>query len=219
MTSKQRRYVIVPDDNVFNDKMETTSFQLFRSLHKKLFNGTSIKALSSRHAPEAATSQPLRPPLRILETEAGKIRLIDSIDLNEASLVSMTPDQAFLLQRIYPSLRVRPELTLYPLRYGQANLVRQQAKPSAFRSEKELVLRCVDQASGKPIAGASLVILLNQKRGFGISDVETDAEGWFRTALPTAQTSIDAIICAPLADHWPGAIADIKVSESGETKA
>ena len=37
MSRKNARYVIVPEDNVFNDTMETTSFQLFRAMHRRLF--------------------------------------------------------------------------------------------------------------------------------------------------------------------------------------
>ncbi|WP_018001491.1 S8 family serine peptidase [Paracoccus sp. N5] len=219
MSGKTRKYVIVPEDNVFNEGMETASFRLFRSMHQRLFGarGASI-ASSAPQGAEAGDAPPTRPPLRILDTEAGRIRLIDSIGEDEASLVRMTPEQAFVLQRAYPGLRIRPELRLYPLRFGQVNIIRQQAKPTAFRSEKELALRCVDAASGKPIAGAQVVVVLNRRRGFGISDVRTDAQGWFRTALPAGQTRIDAIICAPLAGYWPGGVQDVEVAPQGVTE-
>lgn len=220
MSKKPRKYVIIPEDNVFNDHMETTSFQLFRKMHARLFRKSRASALATgfAHGAEDSDKPPVRPPLRILDTDAGKIRLIDSIGENEASLVSMTPDQAFVLQRAYPGLKVRPELTLYPLRLGQMNIILQQAKPSAFRSSKSLAMRCVDSESGKPVPDAHVVIVLNEKRGFGISEVKTDDDGWFRTALPAGQTSIDAIICAPLAGYWPGGLSDVAVKDEGETE-
>ena len=219
MSGKTRKYVIIPEDNIFNDGMETSSFRLFRSMHRRLF-GARGPRIASRAAEgaEPGDLSPVRPPLRILETEAGRIRLLDSIGEDEASLVRMTPEQAFVLQRAYPGLRIRPELRLYPLRFGQVNIIRQQAKPTAFRSDKELALRCVDADSGKPVAHAHLVIVLNRRRGFGISEVSTDADGWFRTALPAGQTRIDAIICAPLAGYWPGGLQDVEVAASGETR-
>lgn len=218
MSGKTRKYVIVPEDNVFNDGMETTSFRLFRSMHHRLFGARARIASSAAEGARQGDLSPTRPPLRILETEAGRIRLLDSIGEAEASLVRMTPDQAFVLQRSYPGLRIRPELRLYPLRFGQINLIRQQAKPAAFRSDKVLAVRCVDAASGRPVAQAHLVVVLNRRRGFGISDVSTDDQGWFRTALPAGQSSIDAIICAPKAGYWPGGLQGVPVNAEGETQ-
>lgn len=219
MTEKPKKYVIVPDDNIFNDHMETSSFRLFQGMHQRLFrkSGAASTFGSVAHGADDGSNPPTRPKVRILETEAGKIRLIDSIGANEASLVSMTPDQAFALERNYPGLRVRPELRLYPLRYGHINLIRKQAKPSAFRSAKVLALRCVDAQSGAPIADADVVVVLDQKKGFGIMDVRTDADGWLRTPLPAGQISIDAIICTPLSGYWPCGLQDQAVIPEGET--
>ncbi|MEF9603422.1 peptidase S8/S53 subtilisin kexin sedolisin, partial [Paracoccus sp. PXZ] len=47
MSRKTARYVIVPDDNVFNDSMETTSFRLFRAMHRQLFRAAGAKPASS----------------------------------------------------------------------------------------------------------------------------------------------------------------------------
>ena len=219
MSQKTARYVIVPEDNVFNDTMETTSFQLFRAMHRRLFRSSGSALASSMAHGAGKGSQPAtRPRLRILDTDAGRIRLIDSIGENEASLVSMTPAQARKLQMAYPGLRVRRELKLYPLRFGQTNIIRRQAKPSAFRSAKELVLRCVDAATGKPVAAASVVVVLDRRRGFGISDAKTDKDGTYRTPLPAGQTRIDAVICQPLAGYWPGGASDIPVDPDGTTE-
>ena len=219
MSQKSARYVIVPEDNVFNDTMETTSFQLFRAMHRRLFRKSGT-ALTSSMADGAGkgTRPATRPRLRLMETDAGRIRLIDSIGENEASLVSMTPAQARELQMAYPGLRVRRELRLYPLRFGQTNIIRKQAKPSAFRSAKELALRCIDQTTGKPVAGASVVVVLDRRRGFGISDAQTDRDGTYRTPLPAGQTRIDAVICQPLAGYWPGGASDIPVNADGTTE-
>lgn len=219
MPRKTARYVIVPEDNVFNDTMETTSFQLFRAMHRQLFRKAGAKLASSVAHGTGQGSQPAtRPRLRLMQTEAGRIRLIDSIGENEASLVSMTPAQAHELQMAYPGLRIRRELKLYPLRFGQTNIIRKQAKPSAFRSAKQLVLRCVNAATGRPVPAASVVVVLDQRRGFGISDAETADDGTYRTPLPAGQTQIDAVICQPLAGYWPGGATDIPVIPDGTTE-
>lgn len=219
MSRKNARYVIVPEDNVFNDSMETTSFRLFRAMHQRLFRTSGARpAASVTQGAGEGLAPATRPPLRLLETEAGRIRLIDSIGENEATLASMTPEQARDLQRAYPSLRVRRELRLYPLRYGQTNIIRKQAKPAAFRSAKMLELQCVDAATGAPLAGASVVVVLDSRRGFGISDVETDAQGRYVTPLPAGQDQIDAVICQPLAGYWPGGAEDVAVRPDGATR-
>ncbi|MDT1062013.1 S8 family serine peptidase [Paracoccus sp. CPCC 101403] len=219
MARKTRKYVVLPQDNVFNGRMETTSFRLFQTMHRHLFrgDGAAMMAASLPTGTRDGQQPPTRPPQRILDTDAGPIRLIDSIGVDEASLVSMTPEQAFVLQRAYPGLRVRPELRLYPLRLGQLDLVRKQAKPAAFRTAKSLALRCVDAESGKPVAEADIVVLLDPKKGFGISGVRTDAEGWFRTALPAAQDRIAAIICSPHAGYWQGGAENVAIDAAGET--
>ena len=218
MSRQTAHYVIVPDDNVFNDGMETTSFSLFRAMHLRLFRTGGARI--ARSLPDGAghgTAPTTRPPGRLLETEVGRIRLIDSIGLNEASLVAMRPQQARELQRAYPGLRVRPELRLYPLRFGRHDIIRKQARPAAFRSDKVLELRCVDAETGRPVAGASVVVVLDSRRGFGISDVVTDADGMFRTPLPAGQDVIDAVICQSLAGHWPAAVRDVAVRPDGTT--
>lgn len=218
MSRKTARYVIVPEDNVFNDSMETTSFSLFRAMHHRLFRKSGARPASTTEGTGEGQAPAVRPRLRLLDTDAGRIRLLDSIGENEATLASMTPQQARELQRAYPGLRVRRELQLYPMRYGQVNIIRKQAKPSAFRSAKQLELRCVDAATGKPLEGVSVVVVLDRKRGFGISDAETDAQGQYRTPLPAGQERIDAVICQPLAGYWPGGADDIAVKPDGTTE-
>lgn len=219
MSGKTRKYVILPQDNVFNDRMETSSFRLFRSMHQHLFRKPAAPArpASLETGAHEGEMPATRPPLRVLETEAGPIRLIDSIGQNEASLVSMTPDQAFVLQRSYPGLRVRPELRLYPLRYGTMDLIRKQAKPAAFRSTRSLAVRALDAETGEPVADADIVIVLDAHRGFGISGVRTDSDGWFRTALPAGQQRVPAVICSPHSGFWPGGQQDLALKDEGET--
>ncbi len=215
MSRKTARYVIVPDDNVFNDSMETTSFRLFRAMHERLFTSSGARVAGGTGTGAASAG---RPRLRLLDTEVGRIRLIDSIGENEASLVSMTPEQARELQRAYPGLRVRRELKLYPLRHDKMDMIRKQAKPSSFRSARSLDLRCVDGESGQPLAGVPVVVVLDARRGFGISDLVTDQDGRLHTPLPAGQTKIDAVICQPQAGYWPGGAADVAVKPEGPTE-
>ncbi|MDO5703891.1 MAG: peptidase S8/S53 subtilisin kexin sedolisin, partial [Paracoccus sp. (in: a-proteobacteria)] len=89
MPRKTARYVIVPEDNVFNDSMETTSFRLFRSMHRVLFKKGGLRLAGSvAQGTDDGSAPVLRPPVRMMDTEAGRIRLIDSIGENEASLVA-----------------------------------------------------------------------------------------------------------------------------------
>lgn len=222
MATRQRRYVVVPDDNIFNDRMETTSFHLFRDMHKRLYGRGGLEILSHPLSEilgaDHDEAPPTRPRGRIMQTEVGRIRLLDSLDLNEASLVAMTPDQAFDLARLYPGLRIRPELFLYPLRYGLPNIVRQLSNPASFRSRRALSLRCVDSVTGAPVEGADVIIVLNARKGVGIADIRTDADGRIHTALPAAQSVIEAVICSPLSGYWPAQLTDVAVLDSAETE-
>ncbi|MDE4618399.1 S8 family serine peptidase [Sinorhizobium meliloti] len=219
MSGKKKRYVVIPDDNVFNDKMETTSFSVFRDMHLKLYSRshTPVVMASLSHGAESGDSPPTRPPGRFMQTEAGRVQLLDSLDLNEATLVSMTADQATTFARRYPGLRIRPEVILYPLRCGASSLVRKEAKPSSFRSAKTLVLQCIDSVTGAPIADADLVVVLNRCKGVGITNVRTDAQGSFTTVLPARQKVIDAIICVPLAGYWGAQVEAIQIAATGAT--
>ncbi len=220
MAPRHRRYVIVPDDNVFNDAMETTSLRVFHDMHRRLYDSGSgmLHAMSKGSEYGDGDVRPTRPRVRIMPTEAGKVRLLDSLDLNEATLVSMTPEQAFDFARAYPGLRIRPELMLFPLRYGLPNILRQTANPANFRSEKELEVTVTD-AAGKPLEGIEVIVVLNERKGVGITDLRTDKAGRIRTALPAGQKQIDAVISSPLSRFWPAQLSALPVQDSGVTKA
>ena len=129
MSRKTARYVIVPDDNVFNDSMETTSFRLFRAMHRRLFRAAGARPADSMAQGACEGSAPAtRPRLRMLETEVGRIRLLDSIGENEASLVSMTPEQALRYAAAAAALQVT--------RPGTAGAMPEYEEVAAFISQK-----------------------------------------------------------------------------------
>ena len=57
MGRKKERYVIVPDDNVFNLNMDTQSFGMFRSMHRHLSDhGGVVADLASATAGSSAAA-------------------------------------------------------------------------------------------------------------------------------------------------------------------
>jgi minor extracellular protease Epr len=215
MGRKKERYVIVPDDNVFNLNMDTQSFGMFRSMHRHLSDHGGIEAdlASATAGSSAAGPAEARPKARSMSTDAGKIELIDSIDLNEATLAAMTPEQAHKFARAYPGLRVKKELFLYPLLYRAAGAVKKAARLSSIGAIKKLIVTCVDATNGAAIPHADLVIVFNRKKGVGIKDIKTDASGVYSTPLPAALKVVDAVICSPLAGYWPNHTVDKPIDE------
>ena len=152
-----------------------------------------------------------------MDSEAGKIELLNSIDLNDAILARMTPAQAVEFTRTYPGLRVRRELILYQLRMSPALMPLSPAKLPSAGAMKMLTVRCFDAVTGGPVSGADIVVVLSRKQGKGIKDVQTDAGGQFTTPLPAGQTRIDAVICTPLAGYWPAQVEGVAVAAQGQT--
>lgn len=100
MARRKQRYVVLPNDNVFNSSMETESLSFFRAMHTRKKGqslGVSAKA-------------------KLLESEVGKVKVVDSVDLNDTTLVEMTEEQAIEFERHYPTLRAQRELFLRPLK-------------------------------------------------------------------------------------------------------
>ncbi len=60
MSQKKREYVIIPDDNVYNDTMSTESFSVFKTMHQRLFRKQFNVA--SQTVDEAASGKS-RPPV------------------------------------------------------------------------------------------------------------------------------------------------------------
>ena len=44
MSGKKVRYVILPNDNIFNEKMVTSSFSVFRDMHRRLVDARPRRA-------------------------------------------------------------------------------------------------------------------------------------------------------------------------------
>lgn len=214
MGRKKERYVIIPDDNVFNINMDTQSFGVFRSMHHHLNIGGVAAGLANTAAGSSATEpREARPEKRSMVTEAGKVELIDSIDLNEATLATMTPEQAHRFARAYPGLRVKKELMLYPLLYRADGAVTKSARFPSIGPVRKLAVTCVDATNGAAIPNADLVIVFNRRKGVGIKDIKADADGFYSTPLPAALKAVDAIICSPLAGYWPNHAVDVAIGE------
>jgi len=189
-------------------------------MHERIYMDRRPKARAATASVALGNGRvsPTQPATRHMETDAGRIKLLDSIDLNEATLAAMTPDQAAEFARAYPGLRIREEVILYPLRFGIAKMIKKASKPTSFKTLRSLLLECIDGATGAPIVNADVVIVLNRKKGIGIKDLRTDSNGRLTVPLPAGATSIDAVICAPLSEHWPGEVSDVPVAASGTTQ-
>ena len=216
MSGKKVRYVILPNDNIFNEKIMTRSFSVFRDMHRRLVDARPRRA---RMAGSLARGRsPSRPRGRATWTaKPARLSCSISIDLNYAILARMTPAQAVEFARAYPGLRVRRELILYQLRVSPALMPLSPAKLPSAGAMKMLTVRCFDAVTGGPIAAVDIVVVLSRRQGKGIKDVQTDQGGQFTTPLPAGQTRIDAVICTPLAGYWPAQVEGVAVSAEGQT--
>lgn len=200
MKRRKERYVIIPNDNVFNSGMETESLTFFKAMHTRK-SGSSLGS---------------SPKTKILDSEVGKLKVIDSVNLNDTTLVEMSSRQAEEFERSYPTLRVQREVLLRPLK------VTPMAQIKAIRMTKanagaSLQIRCKDASSGKPVVDAELVIVLDRKRQSGITDIRTDGNGEHTAILPKSAKTVDAVYCTPLSGYWPVQATDIKISNDKET--
>lgn len=200
MKQRKERYVVIPNDNVFNSGMETESLTFFKAMH------TRKKGSSLGSAPKA----------KVLDSEVGKLKVIDSVNLNDTILVEMSSQQAVDFERSYPTLRVQREVLLRPLK------VTPMAAMKAVRVTKSnagaaLQIRCKDASNGQPVVDAELVIVLDRKRQRGITDIRTDGNGEHTVTLPKSAKTIDAVYCTPLSEYWPVQAVDIMTSNDKET--
>ena len=206
MAEKRQRFVLVPTDNVFNDGMRTES--------KRLLSALSLPGAIGLPLSAAMANADL--PLERTD-DSGEMRVLDSVDLNESALVEMTPTQAARLSRRYPGLLVRPEGRLHMLKASPAGIRLKAARLPTTSVVKTLRIRCIDTASGAPVADADVTVVLDRRKRRAILDLHTDASGEVRTALPSTLSAIDAVIATPLAGYWAAQQLDTAVAEVGET--
>ncbi|TIL83304.1 MAG: peptidase S8/S53 subtilisin kexin sedolisin [Mesorhizobium sp.] len=199
-TKTTDRYVVIP--NNFNLTGETESTQFLKSLNAR-----------------AAKRRPLyKMTRRAVASVVGEFKVIDSVDLSEAALVQMTPDQAHKLARHYPSLRVAKEVRLRPLRTLPLAAGLHQPRLPKTNPIKTLTVTVKSSETGKPIPNVELVIILNARTGKGITDKWTDDHGKMTTPLPNALRAINSIIAVPKAGYWPAEVTAVVVDAAGDTQ-
>lgn len=197
--SRGKRWVIAPEDNVFNSNMSTQSFQY-------------LSALSSRvHHPEVAVAQAVP-----VDGVAAGITVVDSIDLNESTLVEMSDEQAAALRRKFPSLRIAEEVWLRMLRPRQFGTIR-APRPSRSKTVPMLQVTVLDSKSGEVIAGADVTVIFDEKVRSGIGDLKTDTDGTVLVRLPARVRKVDLVLVSPDKRHWPAAVRGIKVEAAKTT--
>lgn len=79
MSQKSARYVIVPEDNVFNDTMVHQLSAVSRHAPAIVPKNPAIALTSSMADGAGKGHSPATRLMRLMETDAGRIRLIDSI--------------------------------------------------------------------------------------------------------------------------------------------
>ncbi len=199
MARRKQRYVVLPNDNVFNSSMETESLSFFRAMHTR-------KAGQSLGVPAKAKS---------LDSEVGRVKVVDSVDLNDTTLVEMTEEQAIEFERHYPTLRAQRELFLRPLKAAPMAGMK-QVRLTKANVGKSLRIICKDAKTGAAVTDADLVIILDRKRQRGIADIKTDGAGECVVNLPKSTKSVEAVYCSPLKGYWPAQSVDIDISAEDE---
>lgn len=188
-------YVIVFEDNVFNDSMEMISFQLFCNMYYCLFCKVGMCLVSMVSGSDDGVVLVICLSLWILDIDVGCICLLDFIGENEVLLVSMVLLQVCVLQCVYFGLCVWCELMLYLLCYGLMNIICKQVKFGVFWLVKVLELCCMDVVIGKFVVGVDVIVVLDECWGFGIFEVKIDENGQFLILLFVVQICIDVVIC------------------------
>lgn len=186
--SDLNRFIIVPGDNIFNHDAQTTSFELHASL-SKLGLGKRARRTSFNEA-------------------IGSVKVIDSVDLNDATLVEMADEQAFAIQQRYPSLRVAPEGRLEMCRARLSSRVRDRKLSSAASRPFELH---IVSATNDPIIGAEVEIFVSKTDGILVDELVSDAEGVVKFKLPGNVVSVDLVSIMPRARYWPVAFAAVPI--------
>lgn len=149
------------------------------------------------------------------ETPDGELlEILDSVDLNEAALVKMTPAQAQRLARRYPSLRVNREVRLRPLYATPLAASLRQPRLPKVNALKTLKVTVQSTDGNGPVADAEVVMLIGSDKGVR---GRTGADGVWVTALPKSLKRIETVVASPKAGFWAAESAGLKVKDSGET--
>lgn len=192
-----KRYVVVPGDNAFNRDMQTESTGF-------------LKRLSTTMAGPPG----FLPSESFVVSEAGRIKVLDTLDLNETALVEITDEQAHRLRMEYPGLRIAEEGRLRMLRLRPFEVTIKAIKlPKTAKRSVRITL--ADMASGAPIPNADLTVVLNRKTGASLEGAQTDDDGVFESRLPSSVKRIDLVLATPLSGYWPAEVNDVEVTAAG----
>jgi minor extracellular protease Epr len=187
------RWVITPNDNTFNSAMTTKSFRFL----ERLSSHAAARGHSFEEEVPGADDDPA-------------VRVLDSIDLNESTLVEMSETEAAALKRQFPGLRIEPERWLHMLRF---RLLSTLTAPPSSRLVNALPLRITvkDKDTGQPIEGAEVTVVFDREERSGVSGLRTNDQGEVAVSLPMDVKKIDLVHVSPHKRHWPVAAQDIPV--------
>lgn len=190
--SDTRRFVVVPGDNPFNVNMPTKSMRQLSAL-----------SAAGLRAPGGSAQVALE--------DLGEIRVIDSVELGESTLVELTELQYRDFQRRFPSLRVEPEgrlelMLARPFRLSPA------VRDVRTASTRSVIVEVVDE-EGSPVTGCDVTAIYDRRAGEGVLDLRTDAQGRVELRVPMRYAALEEVIAAPIAKFWPASLRDAQVTE------
>lgn len=186
--TNHNRFIVVPADNVFNHEATTASFELQSSLSRL---GLGKRARRTN-----------------FDEAIGSVRVIDSVDLNDATLVEMDEDQAMLLQQRYPSLRIAPEVRL---EMCVARLSSRIKDRRLFESDTRSVELSILSEGGIAVANAEVEILVSADDRLVLDGLASDANGVVRFEIPADRDLLEMVYIVPRAGFWPAGHALVPV--------
>lgn len=192
-TVDTRRFVLVPADNAFNANARTSSFDFLSSISGAA-KGMDVEPLAIENL--------------------GDVRVIDSVDLNEATLVEMSSEQAAQFQNLFPSLLVAPEGVLRLLRARMFDTGLVGNPPPAGKRNVTLIIQ---NQAGEPVPNAQVDVAVDPQRKWHFTDLMTDAEGRVTFSLQPRWDQLDLIIVTPRAGYW-GATATLVALDGDENE-
>jgi len=134
-----------------------------------------------------------------IEGQQVPMKVVDSIGADGAKLVELSGSSVLAVRSLMPSLRLVPVRWYTPATAPRMQ-VEARAVPAATRSHT-LVVQVVSKEGGRPVAGATVVALVDIKNRLGASG-RTDASGRVQLALGASSIKLQGLYVYPAAGHW-----------------
>lgn len=134
---------------------------------------------------------------------AVTLRVIASAASDGTKVLSLTPDEAALLQAEVPGLRVVPERRYLPARAPRLRALRRPAAKAAEPPQTfTLQVRAGEGEGAKPLPDCLVVVLTDAATGTGVEGT-TNARGEVKLRLPATLRQAPVVAAYPLHGAWP----------------